>query len=220
MAERDQVKPLAPQSHRNRSDEDKALSEHLKFHHSRRKYIKICGVFAAIILIFFVVIISLTFTIFQIRDPKIKMNSVTIQRFEFANGTLRKDVNVSLLADVSVKNPNIAAFRFSNTTTEIYYGGVLVGKGMFPQGVAEARRTLRRNVTVEIVPAKISAVPTMNLDLAAGEFNISSFTRIAGKVKILGFVKRNVVVRLNCTMSYNVSGGGFQGQHCRNRVTM
>ncbi|XWS61702.1 hypothetical protein CRYUN_Cryun07bG0148600 [Craigia yunnanensis] len=213
MAEHEQVKPLAPVAFQTRSDDEEALSKQLKL--KKRKYIQCCGCIAALLLIQAVVVLVLFFTVFRIQDPMIRMNSVTIQRLEFSNGSLGTDVNVTLLVDVSVKNPNMATFRFNNSTTSIYYGGRVVGEGIHLQGKAKARRTLRRNVTVEIVPEKILAVPSFTSDITSGALNISSYTRILGRVKILNIIKKNIVVKFNCSMTYRLSGGGFHGEMCR-----
>ncbi|XVF10504.1 hypothetical protein REPUB_Repub07fG0188700 [Reevesia pubescens] len=214
MAEQEQVKPLAPVAFQTRSDDEEALSMQLKL--KKRGYIQCCGCITALLLILAVVILVMFFTVFRIQDPKIRMNSVTFQRLEtFPNGSLRTDVNITLLVDVSVKNPNLATFRFNNSTTLIYYGGSVVGEGINLQGKAKARRTLRRNVTVDIVPDKILAIPSFMSDIASGALNISSYTRISGRVKILNIVKKKVVVKFNCSMTYRLSGGGFHGDRCR-----
>ncbi|XP_022738068.1 uncharacterized protein LOC111290840 [Durio zibethinus] len=215
MAEQEQAKPLAPAAFQTRSDDEERLSMQLKS--KKRTYIQCCGCITALLLIQAVVILVLFFTVFRIQDPRIWLNSVTfIQRPEFLpNGSLRADVNVTLLVDFSVKNPNVATFKFNNSTTSIYYRGRVVGEGTHLQGKAKARRTLRRNVTVEIVPEKILAVPNFLSDLISGALNISSYTRISGRVKILKIIKKNIVVKFNCSMTYRLSGVDFHGQMCR-----
>ncbi|KAE8717183.1 hypothetical protein F3Y22_tig00110057pilonHSYRG00129 [Hibiscus syriacus] len=189
MAEHEQVKPLAPAALRARSDDHEAA---LSTKSNRRKKfcIQCCGCIAALSLILAVVIIVLFFTVFYIHDPRIKMNSVTIQRLEIVNGTLRPDVNVTLLADVSVKNRNVATFKFNNSTTLVYYGGTVIGEAIHLRGEAKARSTLRRNVTVELVPEKIMAVPSFMSDIKSGALNISSYSRISGRVKIMKIIKK------------------------------
>ncbi|XVF51403.1 hypothetical protein PTKIN_Ptkin04bG0182600 [Pterospermum kingtungense] len=214
MAEHEQVKPLAPGAFQTRSDDEEALSTQSKL--KKKRYIQCCGCVTALLLILAVVILVLFFTVFRIHDPKIRMNSVTIQQLELLpNGSLRTDVNVTLLADVSVKNPNVATFKFNNSTTLIYYGGKVVGEAYHIQGRVKARRTLRRNVTVAIVPDKILAVPSLISDINSGALNISSYTNVLGRVKILSIIKKNVVVKVNCSMTYRISGGDFHGEGCK-----
>ncbi|KAM1146339.1 hypothetical protein FF1_038211 [Malus domestica] len=215
---KEQVKPLAPaNSHYLRSDEEEVASLHIKLR--QRKYVHCCGCVSAVFLIIAVTAIVLGFTVFHVKDPKIKMNEVTVQRLEFAHGTLRTDINITLLADVSVKNPNVASFKYSNATTLVYYSGTEVGEGRTPAGVAKARRTSRINVTVDIVPGKILGVPGLMREVASGELTMMTYTRIQGKVKVV-MVKKNVVVELNCTVRYNFSSREIQGEDCKRRVRL
>ncbi|XP_062029368.1 uncharacterized protein LOC133745327 [Rosa rugosa] len=209
---REQVKPLAPSSRysvRSHDLEDDVPSLHITKFSQRNYYC--CGLAAAMFLILAVIAIVLGFTVFHVKGPRITMNGVTT-----ANGSLLTGSNITLLADVSIKNPNVASFKYENTTTLVYFKGTQVGEGRSPAGVAKARRTMRMNVTVDIVQAKIRAVPEFSKESAAGVLNLTSFTRVHGKVKVV-MVKRNVVVELNCTMTYNFSQG-IQGDKCKQRV--
>ncbi|CAB4310455.1 unnamed protein product [Prunus armeniaca] len=220
MAAKEQGKPLAPaNSYHLRSDEEEVIvSSHIKL--CQRKYVMCCGCVSALFLIIAVTAIVLGFTVFHVKSPRIEMNNVTIQqRPEVANGALRSDTNVTLLADVSIKNPNVASFKYGNTTTTVFYKGTEVGQGRTPAGVAKARRTMRMNVTVDIVPEEISVVPGFTKEVASGKLTVSTYTRIQGKVKIL-MVNKNVVVELNCSMTYNFANTGIEEKDCKPRVRL
>ncbi|KAL6174771.1 hypothetical protein ACLB2K_051417 [Fragaria x ananassa] len=212
----EQVKPLAPSSRysvRSHDLEDDVASLHIKL--SQRKYVHCCGLASAMFLILAVIAIVLGFTVFHVKGPKITMNGVTI-----TNGSLTDGSNITIMVDVSIKNPNVASFRYENTSTLVYFNETEVGEGRSPAGVAKARRTMRMNVTVDIVPAKIVAVPEFEKESKAGALTFTSFTRAHGKVKV-AMVKKSVVVELNCTMVYNLASGGIQaGDKCRRRVRL
>ncbi|XP_050377683.1 uncharacterized protein LOC126794928 [Argentina anserina] len=215
----EQVKPLAPTSRynvRSHDLEDDVSSLHIKV--SQRKYVQCCGLAAAMFLILAVIAIVLGFTVFHVRGPKITMNGVKIGQLTNANGSLQTG-NITLMADVSIKNPNVASFKYENTTTLVYFHGTEVGEGRSPAGVAKARRTMSMNVTVDIFPAKILAQPEFAKESAAGALTMTSFTRVHGKVKVV-MVKRNIVVELNCTMTYNITSGDTQGDKCKRRVIL
>ncbi|KAM5572316.1 hypothetical protein ABKV19_012399 [Rosa sericea] len=218
---REQVKPLAPSSRysvRSHDLEDDVPSLHITKFSQRNYYC--CGLAAAMFLILAVIAIVLGFTIFHVKGPRITMNGVTIEQLTItANGSLQTGSNITLLADVSIKNPNVASFKYENTTTLVYFNGTEVGEGRSPAGVAKARRTMRMNVTVDIVPAKILAVQEFFKESAEGVLTLTSFTRVHGKVKVV-MVKRNVVVELNCTMTYNFTSQGIQGDKCKRRVRL
>jgi hypothetical protein len=218
MAEKEQAKPLTHFSYRIRSDEDEELSTELKLR--QRKYIKCCGLVTAVFLLLAVTLLVLVFTVFHIRDPEVRMNSVTLRQLNLAavNSTSGPRSNITLTADVSVKNPNAASFRYTNSTTSVYYRGEMVGEAQIPSGKAKARRTQRMNLTVDIITDKILAVESLKSDLSSGALAMSSYTKISGRVKILNIFKKNIVVQMNCTMSYNVSSRSIQNQECNSHV--
>ena len=213
MAEREQIKPLAPAGYQtSSSDEEKILPKHLKFHH--RKCIKCFGCFTALLLIIAVIILVLAFTVFHIRDPMVRINALTLTNLNLSNGTLRQDFNLTLIADVFVNNPNAATFRYDNSTTTIYYHDAVVGEARIPSGKAKARHTVRVNMTVDIIPSKVLAVQNINSDLISGQLNVSSYTKITGRVKVLNIVNKHVVVAMNCNMTYNFLSQQFPNQIC------
>lgn len=215
MAEKDQAKPLTPFSFRTRSDEDEEISTEVKIR--QRKYIKCCGSVTAVLLVLAVTLLVLGFTVFHIKDPRVRMNSVTLQ-LRNGNFSLSQGGNITLTADVSVKNPNAASFRYSNSTTTVYYGGSMVGEAQIPSGKAKARRTVRMNLTVDIITDKIAAVPSLANDWSSGALAMNSYTKLSGRVKILNIFKKKVVVQLNCTMTYNVLSQEIQNQKCNSGV--
>ncbi|GAB4861667.1 hypothetical protein Ancab_036919 [Ancistrocladus abbreviatus] len=143
---------------------------------TRHQHIKTTsiGVFVFLLLAIILALIVLIFTLFKVKNPSIKLNNIFINAT--ANSTM------SMIADVSVKNPNmVASFRFNNTTTDVYYGGIMVGEAHGPPGQAEARRTLRMNVTVDIETDRLLSAPSLSSDMESGQLNFNSYTRVPGK---------------------------------------
>ncbi|KAJ1405965.1 Late embryogenesis abundant protein [Sesbania bispinosa] len=216
-----EFKPLAPFisscTHFSNQEDQPHISERQTIR--MRKFIRCCGCVTAIIVIFVVILIVLAFTVYNVKEPEVKMNGVTLLNATLAsllfNRTLTNDNNITLLADISVKNPNAFTFRFGNTTTTVYYDGKGIGQGTTAPGKAKARRTMRFNVTMEIMAKELLDNPNLVNDLKDQAFNISSYTRIDGKVKILNLIKRKVVVDLNCTNQYNYTTGLItHGENC------
>ncbi|XVF22468.1 hypothetical protein REPUB_Repub12eG0175400 [Reevesia pubescens] len=217
MVGRDQVRPLAPASGLPSSDDGEAAL-HLK-KVRRKKWIKCCGCIAALLIILAVVIIILIFTVFRVKEPIIKMNGVMVTNLELINGTTpRPGSNISLIADVSVKNPNIASFRYRNTTTTLYYYGTVVGDARGPPGRAKARRTMRMNMTVDIITDRILASPNLIADVSSGTLTMNSYSRIGGRVNMLNILKKHVTVKMNCSMTVNISSRAIQEQKCKRKV--
>ncbi|KAL7188992.1 hypothetical protein ACSBR1_038789 [Camellia fascicularis] len=220
MTEMEQVKPLAPSSHPIIFEDDHAISMELKKHRSR-KFIKCCGCIAALVIILSVTLLVLIFTVLQVKEPEMKMNSVMIQGLDrISQATLNHTTNLTVIVDVSVKNPNVASFKFTNTTTSIYYGGMVVGEGRNPPGIAKARRTLRMNVTIDVILEKVLGVERFSSDWSLRTLPMSSYTMVDGRVKIIGVFKKHVVVKMNCTMTVNITSRGIQDQNCKHSVLL
>ncbi|KAF5772482.1 putative Late embryogenesis abundant protein [Helianthus annuus] len=168
MTEEDEEKPLAPaiKPPLPPLTVDKELSIELsKQQKGFRNRTICCGIITAVILIISVVMLVLGFTVLHVKNPKIKMNSVTIvglDRVDISN------VNLTVVADVSVKNPNVAAFKFEKSNSSLLYHGKVVGVADIPAGIAKARRTMRLNVTVEVIVAEIARNQQFASDLMAG----------------------------------------------------
>lgn len=181
----------------------------------KRKSVRCCGCTVAVLLIISVTVIVLFTTVFRVHDPTVLINIVMIQRPEMANnGTIRTDVNVTLLSDVSIKNPNVAGFKLTDTITSVYYNGTLVGEVTnYAGGTAvKARRSFRRNVTVELIPDKIMGAPSFGRDISLGSLTLRSSSRISGRVKIIKIIKKELTVELDCTTIYHTNRNQLEGQ--------
>lgn len=222
---REQVQPLAPaangHSHRvdvengNRSPpsmDDKARR--------RRKCIKCCGCCSVVTLIIILVIVILALTVFRVKDPTVRMDSIQIDGLSsLTTRTLNPNVNLTLFAALSVKNPNAASFRFDQATMSLIYDGRTVGEAQLPPGNARARRTLKLNVTVVVMVQNLISVPRLTGDLAAGDLPVGVTTTIHGRAKVL-IIKKSATVRMNCTMSFDLSSQDIQNLDCERRVSL
>lgn len=220
MVEREQVRPLAPASHRLSSEDDK-VTNHLS-RLRRRRCIKCWGCIAATILIQAAVVIILVFTVFRVKDPVIKLNGFTVDKLELINGTTTPGpgVNMSLTADVSVKNPNFASFRYKNTTTTLFYSGTVIGEARGPPGQAKARRTMKMNVTIEIILDSLMSNPSLLTDISSGILPMNTYSSVPGRVKMLKIIKKHVVVKMNCSVTVNITSRSIQEQKCKRDVNL
>ncbi|XP_016486671.1 late embryogenesis abundant protein At1g64065 [Nicotiana tabacum] len=222
MVEREQVRPLAPASERPSSDDDETTLSKRRFH--KRRCIKYCAFVSILLLILAIIIIILIFTVFKIKDPIIRMNGVTVDKLDLVNtGTIpmpKPGSNMTIKADVSVKNPNYASFRYSNTTTTISYRDTVVGEARGPPGKSKARRTMRMNITIDIITDKIVSHPSLLSDISTGLLTINSFTSVGGKVNLLRMIKKHVVVKMNCSITVNITSQRIQDQKCKKKVKL
>lgn len=215
------VRPLAPATVLPVSSESVSHNKNALRRRRNRMKCLICVTATSLILV--TVVLTLIFTVFRVKDPIIKLNGVTVNGLDSTIGTQIQllGTNISMVVDVSVKNPNAASFRYSNTTTDIYYKGTVVGEAHGPPGKARAHRTVRMNMTVDIMTDRLLSDPGLARDvMLSGLVNVWSYTRVSGKVKILGIVKKNVTVKMNCTMAVNVTRQAIQDVECKKKIDL
>ncbi|PIM99287.1 hypothetical protein CDL12_28221 [Handroanthus impetiginosus] len=205
----EQEKPLAAGAyHHINIEQTNAFSGEGKAHH-RRNCIKCGGCAAAIILITVTVILVLMLTIFHVKDPVLKINSLNFKGLNSSANFGPGGYNLTVEADVSVKNPNVASFKFVNATTKLYYNGSIIGETTSPSGHVRARRTLQTEVL--IVVDKMMEVGGLK---GRSILRINLCMRIYGNVKITNGIKKSFVLSTDCTMNVNVSSHGIQDWNC------
>lgn len=94
-----------------------------------------------------------------------------------------------------------------------------MGEARGPPGRAKARRTLRMNVTIDVIMDRVVSSPDFATDLGSGLLTMSSFSRVSGQVKILNLIKRHVV-KMNCTTTFNISTQAIKEQSCKRKVKL
>ncbi|KAM0868953.1 hypothetical protein ACQ4PT_041002 [Festuca glaucescens] len=168
----------------------------------RRRALCCCGCCVTSVAVVGIVVLVLALTVFQVKDPVFTMNRVTL---EDVDGDYLGALNATLSADVSIKNPNVASFSYGRSETDFYYSGETVGVAYAPDGEVGAGRTVRMNVTLDALADRIA--PNVNLaDLIFGqEYNLTSCTEISGRVSVLGIYKRDLHIKVNCSITLEVS---------------
>lgn len=187
---------------------------------SRRSWCANCFRFTAVLslLVMAVVVSILCSTVFKFRTPIIRVSNLHFNKQNLF--TVNYTTNVTVTAVVSMRNPNrFASFAFGNTTTALFYRGAAFGQAWCPAGTAAARRTARMRVNGEIVPSRIISRPDFNEDLTSGVVNVSTFTRIDGRVRMLAVEKR-VFVTMNCSVAINVSSWKALKHKCRRTLKL
>ncbi|KAG6437734.1 hypothetical protein SASPL_102660 [Salvia splendens] len=172
-----------------------------------------CSVFAsAAVLVLATVAVILASTVFRLRGPILRIGNVTV-------GSSRLISNVTLIADVWVKNPNFASIDYGNVTTTLFYRGVAVGESRAPPGTARARRSEMISATVVIMADQIMSQPDLDADIGSGLVNVSSDTRVGGKIDWAIFEK-HVTMRMSCNVSINVTSREIQHHKCKRKIKL
>ncbi|KAG0491859.1 hypothetical protein HPP92_005257 [Vanilla planifolia] len=175
---------------------------------SRRRsglLLMLCGFLITVILLVGVVLVILAFTVFRVKDPTLTMNAVFVKQMKLVgNGSLERpmSINATVLADISVQNPNIATLRFGDSMTQYFYRGVAVGSGWTPGSNVAGKETARANVSVDLKADRLVApVPYGGVSPAEGIVRLRTRTEVVGRVRVLGIFRRDVGVIMVCKLS-------------------
>ncbi|KAG9454129.1 hypothetical protein H6P81_007033 [Aristolochia fimbriata] len=172
---------------------------------SRRGVIICCGVTVAIIVILVVVAITLLFTVFKPKEPKVQPHPVILQRIEFELLPILK-LNLTLLVSVTVKNPNYGSFKYDETKVLIYYRGTQIGEGPIDAGSISSHESEDFNTVIEITAEKMLGSKDFWQDLGGGHFNFTSESKVYGKATLFKLLKKHARGRTTCDITVYLTG--------------
>ncbi|KAJ4770143.1 hypothetical protein LUZ62_040073 [Rhynchospora pubera] len=212
---RDQIAPLAMAVAPDSTISTKSPQK-TKPIHNRHKLILCFGTCGILITAIFIILLTIGLTLYKVKEPIMTMNSITLENL--SSSSTSSSLNMSVVADVSVKNPNAASYRYGSSLTSVYYNEILVGQAKAPPGVAQARRTVRLNVTVDLMVSQLINDAQFTQDLVTGDVRFKSSTLVGGKVKVFGMVPHHVDVMMNCSLTVDVSTLSLRNQSCWQHV--
>ncbi|KAL0408126.1 UNVERIFIED_CONTAM: hypothetical protein Sradi_1747000 [Sesamum radiatum] len=115
-----------------------------------RRSSKKCLAYTAAFVVFQTAIILLFVLIFmKLRSPKVRFNAIAVESFSSTNNN-STSFNMTMLAQVAIKNNNFGDFKYENSTLSILYNGVKVGEAVVPRGSAGPRKTKKFNISVDL----------------------------------------------------------------------
>ncbi|KAG1335124.1 late embryogenesis abundant protein [Cocos nucifera] len=212
--EKDQAKPLAypstpatPFNGTIGGEEESSRWNSSQYLRKRRCLLFCCGCCSAAVILLGFTILVLSLTVFRIKDPTLTMNAIHVRGLDVGLGTDHPlSLNATLTADVSIKNPNVASFGFESSVTEFYCKRKTLAVAYAPGGHVSSHRTLRMNVTVDVLADKVAELSNITSNFLFGEtVNLTSYTDLKGRVNVLGIYKRDLDVMINCSMTLDLS---------------
>lgn len=174
----------------------------------RRKRIRWTGIIIAFVLLKVVIVGALFLTVFRFKDPDIELNSISIKQVILSTTGL-PSVNMTLNAEIAVKNKNWGEFKFNNSTVILSYGGMEMNRVEIPKGKVKRRHT-------RLVPVVLDGnIGGGNLkdDLSKGFLDVIVYTEVAGKVNMM-MLKKKRDGEMNCTVTVSIAAQEIQHYYC------
>jgi len=206
MAEKEQQpghNSAAPYNYGRADEEAQSQSKELR----RKKRIKIAAYVVAFVVFQSIVIAIFALTVLKVKTPKFRVRSATFDTFSVTGTSL----DVTMNAQLGVKNTNFGPYKYDNSTIIFYYRGVQVGSAFVPKSKANFKSTKKVNVNVSLS----STSSELASDYATGIVPLSSESRLTGKVELMLVMKKKKATNMNCTMELNVASQQLQNVNCK-----
>lgn len=172
-----------------------------------RRRIKYCGIAIAVVLLQVVVLGVLCLTLFRFKDPKINLDSTTVGNLSVGSLSTTT-INMTVSQEIQVKNQNWGGLKYDETVVVLSYGGVTVGQGTISKGSIKMRKSKKVTVVME---AKIEGIGS---EVNSGVLGLKSYTKLSGKVSMVGLVKKRRTGEMNCSLSIILATQGIQDFNC------
>ncbi|GFQ00785.1 hypothetical protein PHJA_002222400 [Phtheirospermum japonicum] len=180
----------------------------------------ICLYISAAAVTLAVIVLTLGFTALKPKHPITTVNSIAISdlRFKMNLPKLRVHLNLTLDANVTVRNPNPAGFRYDKTSAVLRYRGNDVGEALIPAGNIPGRRARRFNIRLALMADRIVANPDFRSDAVSGTLPLQADVSILGKVRLLVVVR--VIAAASCDFEVHLIRRSVVNQTCRYKTKL
>ncbi|KAM7265530.1 hypothetical protein ACFE04_003213 [Oxalis oulophora] len=164
----------------------------------RKKIIITTAVVVSVVLVIFVIILILALTVFKAKDPKMTVNSVSLDSLSVSTDKLKVLLNVTLGVNLVIKNPNKVGFTYSNSTSYLNYRGQNVGQAPIPGGKISSDGTENVNFKLSIMADRLATNMSTYQDVLNGVLPLNMVSDVKGKVKIMNLFKISVESASSC----------------------
>ncbi|XP_023007254.1 uncharacterized protein LOC111499794 [Cucurbita maxima] len=187
-----------------------------------RKRRNICIAVLLSLIVLVILILILAFTVFKPKQPTITVDSVSLLDLNISLNAARfgVDLNLTLIVQLTVENPNKVAFQHSDGTAVVSYRGEEVAEAPIPSGRLSPDGTEKMNLTLTMMADRLLAKSELFSDVIAGELPISTFARLAGKMTVIGVFKIRVVALSSCDLTIDIRNRSVEDQRCEYRTKL
>ncbi|CAJ1927606.1 unnamed protein product [Sphenostylis stenocarpa] len=172
---------------------------------------------AIFVAILFVCLIF-AFVTFRLGDPKIEFKSARLMQksssTNYRNVSSTSPFNVTIIARVSLTNPNLGSFHYGTSTVSVLYGtsSVRVGASKLKGATLEAKETKEMDLTIHMrfgkkVLVKEDAPNNIHSDM----FKLRSYAKLSGTLHVLNMLKKRKTIQMSCILNLNFTS--FSTQH-------
>ncbi|KAG6391398.1 hypothetical protein SASPL_149152 [Salvia splendens] len=162
------------------------VNEHGDNRELRRRRRKRCLIYLLLLAVFKIgIILLLTLTLMRTRTPKFRVSSAAFGAFTYSDADPSFDI--TLYAELAVKNTNFGRYNFDSTTVYFSYDGAVVGSAL-----------------VELSSAGLADRVQVKSDLEGGVLPLNSRAALTGEVEVLRVFERKKTAEMDCFLAINL----------------
>lgn len=167
----------------------------------RRKCRLCCCVGVGLVVLVGVVLLILVFAVFKAKDPEVTVNGVRLADLNITtSGALVPRIRLELALNITVHNPNRAAFKYTNGSSVLYYQAIQVGQADIPAGRLGAGHTITEVVTLDVQAEKFLMGSNFTKDFTAGnQTSLCSISFLLIPLMHLMCTKLAATILVKCT---------------------
>lgn len=177
-----------------------------------------CFICLAVLLLLGLLFLILGLTVFKAKKPVITVNSVSLR--DFSVDILQVHLNVTLQADLSVRNPNRVGFKYDSTSAILQYKGQVVGDAPIPAGGIGSRDTRPMNITLTVMADRLLSNSGLYSDILSGSgmLPLTTYVKLSGVVRVL--FKIHVKTTTSCDLYIDVLNRKLANQTCHYKTKL
>ncbi|KAK4420809.1 hypothetical protein Salat_2031400 [Sesamum alatum] len=151
-------------------------------------------------------LLLLGLTVFKPKHPITTVDSIAISDLHFSIDVaqLRAHLNVSLNADVTVKNPNRVGFKYADSSAYLIYRDNEVGEARIPAGDIGGGAARSLNLTLTVIADRLLSGSDFYSDVISGTLPLQTSVKLPGKLRLL--VDISVVAYASCDLEIHLAG--------------
>lgn len=188
---------------------------------SRKRRRNICLLVTAIMMTVGLILLILGLTVFKVKRPTMTFNSIALRNLDYSIDTARLRVlfNVTLEMTISIHNPNMVGFKYTNSTTFLRYRGDDVGEVPVIAGRIGAHDRRSLNITLTMMADRLLSNSTLYSDVISGSVPFQIYIRLPGKVRVL-FFNIHVVIYITCDLDIDLNERNLSNSSCRYKTKL
>ncbi|KAL0328530.1 UNVERIFIED_CONTAM: hypothetical protein Scaly_2285600 [Sesamum calycinum] len=158
-------------------------------------------------------------TVFKPKHPITTVDSIAVSDLHFSIDVaeLRVHLNVTLNANVTVKNPNRLDFTYANSSAFLIYRGKEVGEAAIPAGEIGGGAAQSLNLNLTLMADRLLSDSDFYSDVISGTLPLQTNVKLPGKLRLL--IDISIVSYASCDLEIHLASRSLD-QKCHYKAKL